>query len=76
MTMDEFEALLARRDELRDEHGTACAILEEEGADRGGVQYDRCARLHAEMTEVEEQIEAALADERRAEAASDPKPAA
>ena len=76
MTADEFRALLDRRSELEREHDTACAILAEEGPDPGGVHYDRCARLHAEMTECEEQIEAALDEERRSEAASEEPPAA
>ena len=72
MTVDEFEALLRRRDALEREHRSACLILDEEGAGRGRENYDRCAELHAELTEVEEQIEAALAAERAAEERSDP----
>lgn len=80
MSPEDFERLLERRDDIEREHTTACAILEEEGPDPGGVQYDRCARLHAEMTLVEEQIDAALEAERvdleRAEAAGNQPPAA
>lgn len=71
MTIEQFEALLVRRDELENEHTTACAILSEEGADRNGILYQRCLRLHAEITEVQEQIDAELEAERAAEERGD-----
>jgi hypothetical protein len=70
MTRDAFEALLTRRDELTREHTTACEILEEEGPEHAHHNYREAARLYDEVRAVQEQIDAALAEERAAENAS------
>lgn len=76
MTREQFEALLARRDAIQREHETACAILEEEGADGAAHNYRRCARLYEQLARVQEQIDAEVDAERRAEPASEEPPAA
>lgn len=64
MKSDDFDALLARRDDLQRQHERACQINEEEPCP-GNLR--RCARLYDELAAVQEQIDAELAAERAAE---------
>lgn len=66
MTLEAFDALLARRDELARKHEMACAILAEEPRVREHDQ--RCTRLYAELEELEAQIDASLEAERAEQA--------
>lgn len=66
MSNEHFRALLRRRDELQSEHETACAMLEEEGADRHGVL--RCMGVYAELTALQQRIDDELETERLADA--------
>jgi hypothetical protein len=62
MTPEDFDALLARREELRADHERACAILVEEGSTHENLR--ECARRYNELTAVQAQIDAQLEAER------------
>lgn len=63
MTLDDFNALLARRDELQRAHDRACLILEEEGAHCAHANHRKCIRLYDELAAVQTKIDDALAQE-------------
>ena len=67
MTTEQFDALLARRDELRHDHECACLILEEEGPTYSIGNRKRCAAVYDQLVVVEAQISAIVAEERAAE---------
>ncbi len=64
MNRDDFDALLARRDDLQRRHEQACQINEEEPCP-GNLR--RCGRLYDQLAAVQEQIDAELEAERAAE---------
>jgi hypothetical protein len=64
MTQDAFDALLARRDELKDDHDRACALLEEEGPRFAHDNRRECVRLYDMLAAVQAQVDAELAAER------------
>lgn len=74
LTREEFDALLARRDELQKKHETACLILEEDGAHCAHANYRKCVRLYDELAAVQQKIDDAIAaetaEENRQEAAN------
>jgi len=61
MTSEAFEVLLVRRDELARKHERACALLEE---DPHPLNHRKCVRLYDELEAVQQQIDAAIAEER------------
>lgn len=65
MNQVDFDALLARRDDLQRQHERACQILEEEP--RSHYQYRRCTRLYDELAALQKQIDDEIAAERAAE---------
>ena len=64
MNPDAFDALLARRDELKLDHERACAILEEEGTHHAQANHRKCGRLYDALAAVQAQVDAELAAER------------
>ncbi len=64
MTSVQFDALLARRDELQRKHERACAVLEEEPHP---MNHRKCVRLYDELAALQQQIDDELAAERAAE---------
>lgn len=54
MTSDEFEALLAKRDECQVSHDLACQILAEEG--ENALTRHTCLQTYFELEDVEQQI--------------------
>jgi hypothetical protein len=63
MTTEEFDALLARRDDLQRQHRLACEVLEEEPCPGN---HRRCSRLYDELATVQKQIDDEIAAERAA----------
>ena len=63
MTLDEFKALLDRREKLEAEHTRACEMLEEEGPRHAQANYRRCVKLYDQLTEVQAEVDAATAAE-------------
>lgn len=61
MTSERFDALLKQRDEKQREHELACAVLEEEPSP---WQHKKCSRLYDELADLQQQIDAAIAEER------------
>lgn len=68
MTSADFDALLARRDELQRRHEIACAVLEQEGSRHAHINHPKCVRLYDELVKVQARIDAELEAERASEA--------
>jgi hypothetical protein len=66
MNSQDFDALLARRDELQRKHDTACAILEEEGPRFAHINLRKCGRIYDELAAVQARIDDEIAAERAA----------
>lgn len=64
MNRTDFDALLARRDELQRRHELACEILSEEPHP---MNHRKCVKLYDELAAVQRQIDDELAAERAQE---------
>lgn len=68
MTTEDFDALIARRDELQLQHARACSILEEEGPRHAQPNHRRCIKAYDELVAVQARIDAELEAERASDA--------
>jgi hypothetical protein len=64
MTREQFDILVARRDDVQRQHARACETLERQGPPFAHANHRQCARLYGELEAAQREVDAALAARR------------